>query len=280
MTWNKKCWGIFSNIYWTTRFIGMRSIKVARELADPNVVVPKSGRVYVRYGTEGDVVKKLLSQEEVLNHFFNIAFDIASDDVISQLLCRPLGIEDRGPFESYSRGFHHTRFGWSENEDVTQPDGFFFSPRSLIGVELKLGSSTWPEQILKYLALMVCEERKTGKRGNLGLLFIVPEKVRENHLSKIGINRPSLDAEFIARLSNLPKRIKRLFEENPIELDSVRRRVRLGSVSWTWLRDQLKHIESELDPRIRGEQTLLRLLAGLRAQIQDHKGTGIPVGEP
>src|SRR6266540_837128 len=111
---------------------------------------------------------------------------------------------------------------------------------------------------------------------HLGLLFIVPEKVRESHLSKVGVNGPTLDAKFMTRLSKLPKRIERLFEENSTALNSVRSRVRLASVSWTWLRDQLEHIEGDLDSHSRGEQTLLRLLAGLRAQIEDHKDTGIP----
>jgi len=147
----------------------------------------------------------------------------------------------------------------------------------LIGVELKLGLPTWPEQIGKYLALMHFEEVHAGRRDNLGLLFIVPEKVRESHLLRLGVNGPTIDTEFIARLrpNKLPNRIRNVFEKWPEELDSVRRRVRLVSVSWTSLRDQLKQIESEIDPRSRGEQTLLRLLAGLRTQIEKHENTRI-----
>ena len=212
-----------------------------------------------------------------MNHFFNIAFDIASDDVVSLLFCQPLGISDRGPFASYSRGFQ-TRFGWAESENTTQPDAFFCTEKSLIGVELKLASNTWAEQIAKYLALMHFEEECTGQRDNLGLLFIVPEKVRESHLLKVGVTPPTLEDNFIARLnpSKLPRRIRNAFEASPQKLDSVRSRVRLTSVSWTWLRDQLKQIEAELDPHCRGEQTLLRLLAGFRSQVESHGKTGIP----
>jgi hypothetical protein len=166
------------------------------------------------------------------------------------------------------------------------PDAFFLSPSSLIGVELKLDSPTWPEQIGKYLALMVWEELKGQKeakegkkeRENLGLLFVVPEKVREQHLSKIGVDGPNLPSDFLGRLrpSKLPTRIRRLFEDNPETLDSVRSRVRLASVSWTTLRDQISKIESELDRHSRGDQTLLRLLTGLRTQIEKHGKTGIP----
>jgi hypothetical protein len=48
------------------------------------------------------------------------------------------------------------------------PDAFFLSPSSLIGVELKLDSPTWPEQIGKYLALMVWEELKGQKEAKEG----------------------------------------------------------------------------------------------------------------
>lgn len=290
MTWDDKCWGIFNNIYWEMRFVGVQGINLTTELAErlreQNIAVPKNGRIYVRIDNEADLTKKLSSQEVVLNHFFNIAFDIASDAVVLELLCRPLGIEDPGPFESYLRGFGHERFDWGEQENVTQPDAFFLSPNSLIGVELKLDSPTWPEQIGKYLALMVWEELKSEKeakegkeeRENLGLLFVVPEKVREQHLSKIGIDGPNLPSDFLGRLrpSKLPTRIRRLFKDNPEKLDSVRSRVRLASVSWTTLRDQISEIESELDRHSRGDQTLLRLLTGFRTQIEKHGKTGIP----
>jgi hypothetical protein len=130
---------------------------------------------------------------------------------------------------------------------------------------------------------MVWEElgsKKESKRSreNLGLLFIVPEKVCDHHLSKIGVDGPSLAPDFIdsLRQEKLPSRIRRLFADNPEELDSVRSRIRLHSISWTSLRDQIKDIESKLNPDNRGDQTLLRLLTGLRTQIEKHEKTGIP----
>ena len=210
----------------------------------------------------------------VLNHFFNIAFDIADDATVSELLCDPLGLDDAGPFESYGRDFGFKRFGWPEQANVTQPDGFFLSSNSLIAVELKLESPTRLDQIAKYLAIMHLEEKHSGKRGNLGLLFIVPEKARESIFSKIGMKGATIDSDFMARLkeAKIPPRLKASAEE----LEDIAKRVRLVSVSWTWLRDRLKQIESDLDAHNRGDQTLLRLLRGLRTQIERHEKTGIP----
>lgn len=199
---------------------------------------------------------------------------MAGDDVVSDLLCRPLGIDDAGPFESYNREFGHVRFGWGVQENVTQPDGFFLSPKSLIAVELKLESSTGLEQVAKYLALMNCEEKHYRRRDCLGLLFIVPERSRDRILSKIGMKSATIDADFVARLKEV--KLSPRLETSAEELEAIAKRVRLVSVSWSWLRDRLKQIESELDAHTRGDQTLLRLLTGLRTQIEKHGKTGIP----
>jgi len=232
MTWDQKCWGIFENIYWEMRLAGMEGMKITSELADrlreQKVRVPKGNSIYVRTHNDADTKKKLLSQEVVLNHFFNIAFDIADDTTLSALLCRPLGIDDSGPFESYSRGFGHERFRWTEQENVTQPDGFFLSPKSLIAVELKLESGTRVDQMAKYLALMYCEEKHSGKRENLGLLFVVPEKAKKGLFTKIGMNGPTIDNDFVDHLNQvkLPRRLQTSSEE----LEAIARRVQLGRV--------------------------------------------------
>ena len=64
---------------------------------------------------------------------------------------------------------------------MTQQDGFFVSRKSLIGVELKLGSASSPEQIAKYMALMEWEEQLTGRRDQLGLLFVVADTAVKKH---------------------------------------------------------------------------------------------------
>ncbi len=83
------------------RFAGMQGIKLTSELAgrlrEQSIPVPKGDSIYVRIHNDADNKKKLLSQEVVLNHFFNIAFDIADDATVSELLCDPLGLDDAGP---------------------------------------------------------------------------------------------------------------------------------------------------------------------------------------
>jgi hypothetical protein len=281
MLWNEKLWDLFDNVYWTPRYVGLKSISQKHWMIDDDrISIPKdlvnlTGPLYTRR-TKASVIRDELSrQEEILNHFFNIAFAILSDHIISRLLFRPLAISDNGPFVSLGREVA-ARYGWPNGENVTQQDGLFLSTESLIGVELKLGSTSWPEQIAKYLALMVLEENVSGCKEHLGLLFIVPESAVQNHWRTVGLESSMVGGWYLKKFdeSKLPKRIRNLFDEYPEKIRSVLERLKLSVVSWTAFRDEIKRIESEECPGPCG-QTLARLLAGLRAQIEAHQGTGI-----
>ncbi len=189
VTWNQKLWDVISHLYWAPRFVGLASISEDKYSAGFNPKALKLlGEGYRLYGRNLKIdafLKYLSGQEEVLNFFFNIAFAIAPDDIISRLLCTPLDIRDEGPFESFGGEQLAARYEFGK-ENVTQPDGFF----------------------------------ATRIKGDI-------------------------------------------------------KRLHLAAVSWTWLRDEISKIERELDPEARGDQTLKRLLAGLRAQIEAHGNTGI-----
>ena len=218
----------------------------------------------------------LSGKEEILNHVFDITFSIAADDVLERLFAAPFGFRDAGPFTSLG-GEIARRFGWDEKENVTQQDGFFVSANSILAVELKLKSSTWPEQIAKYAALMAWEEMAHGPKKNLGLLFILPENAIPRHWQKCGLAGPEIDRSFLQglRREKLPSRVAQLFEQHTEHVLSILDRIELKAVSWTWLRDEVSAIQGELGSS-RGDQTLDRLLQGFLAQLAAHRGTGIP----
>jgi hypothetical protein len=285
MAWNDKYWDIISNLYWTPRYLGLKSIGQDKWRIDGDrVSIPKalianvSGPLYSRSRTFSETRAYLNGQEEILNQIFNLVFSISGDQVVSRLLCLPLRITDPGPFESIGREIG-ARFGWRKSENVTQQDGFFVSSSSLIAVELKLGSTSWPEQIAKYVALMMWEEAFSQPRENLGLLFIVPEEAMSGHWANVGLDGPLIDAEFADRFdrSRLPKKIQTLFEANPTQVKSVLGRLRLAAISWSKFSAAIGTIETDLDPQHVGDQTLLRLLSGLRNQLEHHDKTGAKV---
>lgn len=118
MAWNDKYWDIISNLYWTPRYLGLKSISRERwHVEGDRVWIPSeliantSGPLYSRSRTFSETKLYLNRQEEILNHIFNLVFSIAGDEVISRLLCQPLRISDQGPFESIGREIG-LRYGW------------------------------------------------------------------------------------------------------------------------------------------------------------------------
>jgi hypothetical protein len=239
-------------------------------------MVNNTGPLYSRARKSADLVDYLHGSEEILNHLFDITFSIAPDSMINDLLLTPLGFCDSGPFESIGRE-SAKRYGWGVMDNVTQHDGLFVSAQSAVGVELKLLSSSWPEQIAKYAALLTLEELASGPRQQLGLLYIVPDSALKNHWYKCGlagpvINRTFLDTQWQRKL---PKVIANLFEKHREHVASVLDRITLGVITWEKLRQGMVTIQESLDLTHRGDQTLDRLITGFVAQLDAHRDTGI-----
>ena len=283
MAWIDKYWDIVSNLYWMPRYLGLKSISRDKWRIDGDrISIPKAliqttnGPLYFRERKFDDLKSYLHGQEEILNHLFDLTFSIAGDDVIKQVLCKPLDFEDAGPFDSIGREVGR-RYGWRHQENVTQHDGFFVSPKSLIGVELKLDSRSWPEQIAKYGALMVWEEEQTGARDHVALLFVVPESALQSHWGDVGLADAAIDAGFLDRLDRekLPSKIRKLVQDDPETLNAIASRLRLGAISWASFRDSLRAYCANLNISRAGDQTLHKLLGGLCDQIDYHRKTGI-----
>ena len=256
MEWNEKYWDMMSNLYWTPSYMGWKRIQRKNwKIADGIVSVPEAEvakgahALYSREPLSDPVTvrKSLSNKEEILNHVFNITFAIASDAVIQRLFCEPLGIDDHGPFLSLGREILK-RYGLEEN--VTQQDGLFVSPNAIVGVELKLGSKSWPMQIIKYAALMVLEEdfrKRVGGYGKaqLGLMFIVPNNSLPTHWNDVNLTGPHIDASFLSKIGReqLDKKqrpnieLGKLLVTHREQFVSVLTRLKLSVVSWTAFRE-------------------------------------------
>ena len=282
MAWNAKYWDVVEQLYWAPKYLGLRSINKRHwhredgRISVPSELVNKSGPLYSRGLKIADLIRDLHGKEEILNHVFDLTFAIAPDAVISSLFVEPHGFVDAGPFESLGRDIGN-RYGWGVLENVTQTDGFFVSEKTIAGIEIKLGSSTWPEQIAKYVAVMVSEEIEFHRRDQLGLLFIVPESAVNGHWRKCRLDGAMIDASFLEILNpeKLPKRIRELFSDERDIVANVLNRLRLSVVSWSAFREQVVEIQDRLSVADQGEQTLHRLLDGFRAQLDAHRKTGI-----
>ena len=281
MSWNQKYWDILANIYWTPRYVGLESIPRKKcttsqsHICIPKNEIPTNTGIYARKRAEAEQVAYLRSQEETLNHVFDLTLAIAGDDVVRHLLFKPLGFDGNGPIESLGREVKE-RYEWKSN--VSQQDGFFVSPESLVGVELKLGSVTTSEQVLKYVTLMHCEEVITGTRQTVGLLFIVPDTSRDSIWEQCGISKSGeVDESYLDGVMprSFAKHMKKRIEENGEAYRGLLNRMKLGVISWSDFDDSMSEIVSDLAPHRAGDQTLIKLLEGFQAQLRDHDGTGI-----
>lgn len=281
MSWNQKYWDILANIYWTLQYMGLESIpqekwKISQDhICIPRKEIPTNTGIYVRKRAEAEQMAYLRSREEILNHVFDLMLAIAGDEVVRRLLFKPLGFNGSGPIESLGREVK-VRYGWKRN--VTQQDGFFVSSESLVGVELKLGSVTTSEQVLKYVTLMHCEEVITGTRPNVGLLFIVPDTSRKLIWEQCSIpGAGEIDESYLDGVvtRKLTKHMQKRIEENGEAYGGLLNRLKLGVISWSDFDESMSAIVSDLTPHRAGDQTLIKLLEGFQTQLRDHYGTGI-----
>ena len=280
MGWNEKYWDIIDRYYWSPGELGFHPIAkkkwVERKglVCVPSELVNHSAPLYTRQETPRIVRRRLEHAEEALNDLFDLTFSIASDVTISGVLFRPLDIYDGGPFTSLGRELSDR---YALGDDNFMPDGFFVSERSLLGVELNLATHASADQLIKYIALMVLEERHGGPRQNYCLLFIAPRLDEAHFWSKLGLQGPKVHEGFLegAVMSVSDPKIRKLMETDLIHFRTVAARLRMALVTWSDLHKTLSLIMRELDRSAAGEQTLYRLLAGFRDQIEIYTGAGV-----
>lgn len=282
MVWIYKYWDIIEQIYWSPRYVGMKSIpqKYRREengfICIPVKSINNAAPIYRRERKMEDLKTYLHAKEEVLNHIFDLTFSIAPDSMINDILLKPLGFIDSGTFESIGRESFN-RYGWGKYDNITQHDGLFASKKSAVGIELKLLSRSSLEQIAKYVALLTWEELYNGPKEQLGLLFIVPGFSMKNHWDKCGLDGPVVNRAFLEtfRTLKLPALITGLFDRHSDHVGSVLDRITLGVISWENLRQRMISLQESLDLSHRGDQTLAKLIQGFLCQLEAHRDTGI-----
>ncbi len=280
MGWADKYWDTVDQFYWDPSLLGLASIPKA-ELQHGNGVISipedrvrNGGSIYTRKGTAAENAERMRRLEEPLNHIFDITFGIAPDEAIQKFFLAPLGFDDPGPFLRLGREIA-TRYSGFANSNTTQQDAFYVGKQSLVGVELKLGSKTWPGQALKYLALMVAEEKLTGRRDQIGLLYITPESEALATFDQLGATPPGrLPDNFIAKVrpNQINKMLSRMIERDKRHFDDAAARLVLRHQSWQTVATVAQEIADEQNIADPGRQTLANLMLGFAAAVSAHSG--------
>jgi len=261
-------------------YLGLASIPKGKWGSDPDVIhlskslIQGGGTLYTRRGTSKENLKHLRALEETLNHIFEITFAIAPDAVVAECFCQPLGIEDAGPFARLGREVAE-RYVWG---NVTQQDGYFVSRQSAVGVELKLSAPTSPTQVLKYLALMVQQQKVGGGKKSLGLLYITPKMDPASLWKQCAADADGqLADDWLSQFegSQLNSTLGELLQTYPCEFADAARKVRLAHISWQSLAGICRTIVSRLSPHSLGDQALIRLLSGFVEAVEQHEGAQV-----
>ncbi len=91
MAWKRKYWDILNQIYWITKYAGLKSIgkEDKIKLHDHYICVPKQlvnskNKLFRRTIQDNELQEKLNAHEEILNHVFNLTFAIAGDAVLGR----------------------------------------------------------------------------------------------------------------------------------------------------------------------------------------------------
>lgn len=280
MSWHLKYWDTIDQLYWSPGLLGLISIpKREWEVDSASVTIPYSylqngGSIYTRKGTARENVERMRRIEESLNHIFDITFGIAPSQTIRRLFFSPLSFDGNGPVERLGREVV-ARYPAMAGGNITQQDAFFVAEDALVGVELKLGSKTWPGQVLKYLALMVCEEQLTGTRSRIGLLYVTPSRDGSVVLAQAGCaSDGSLPEDFFASIpqsqKNLP--LERLLAEHGALFEGASRRLQVRHISWAELHEAAQALVDAETGKDAGSETHKRLMQGFVAAIDSHSG--------
>jgi len=270
MSWRQQYFSILSNYYWNPKYLGLESIqwrKLPRVNGAAQIPIEKlnqNGPIYTRRKKHADLVHDLNRYEEILNHFFNITFSITPDALIAKLFCSQFNLPDKGPFSYNER----LELGWEA--DIVQPDAFILSKDSAIAIELKLGSLSSREQVLKYLIILAHLSMSRSNLSSFNLLFICPEGSSDKLLNSCGLMKDGRftdnyvqDAEGLLR-----KKVRAELDKCRTVLDRLMAKVAVKIMSWSDLYIALNDVRRRLHSDDPYQQTLSRLLDGFLEQLK------------
>ena len=168
---------MLNQFYWSPQYIGLKSIPQNLWQRDgANVTIPlelvnPNGPLYRRTKKGEEYWGYVHRQEETFNHIFSLAFAMLPGSVIRDVLAQFTPLGDHEDFQPLGCEIRH-RYGWDESTNITTPDGYFIGQGHLLAVELKFNAKTSPDQLAKYLLLMVSEEIFQNRKMDLRLLYI------------------------------------------------------------------------------------------------------------
>jgi hypothetical protein len=281
VAWQNSYWDAIEEIYWEPSLLGLQSIpKKLRRESDQFILIPKDalakgGSVYTRPDTGANNFARLKRLEVPLNHIFDICFSIAPSSVIESIFLKPAGLSDRGRFTRLGREISSRYDGYADNT-ATQQDGFFVSQSTLLGTELKVDAPTSADQLLKYVALMMAEERFSWKRHQLLIAFVTPDNSAQRCFERCGIDGDgSIPPDYLEKFeeNKLSRVVRNALATDKAHFLECLARLNVFHISWKQLAEACEQLAS--DARSVGglAEAVDCLLTGMAEAIRSNPNT-------
>ncbi|MCK0104622.1 hypothetical protein [Pseudohalocynthiibacter sp. F2068] len=275
MDWTQKYWDALEQLYWTPKYLGLKSISRRHwEMTGDRVSVPAAmtnptGPLYRRVTTGKTFPQLVRRQEETFNHIFDLTFGILDGAITNDIFCSLLGRRKNDSLKSYGRELG-PEFGFPNLYSFSQHDGYFVGSNWSLAVELKFDAETSIDQLAKYLLAFSVERSVNVERKPISLIYITPnpERLLDDAfpfpMDEIGPHL--LDTILAGARSSVVKPL-RGFESIAADiLDDLS----LRAFSWSDMDRQLQTRISEVTDGNPEGRTVARLLQGLSNEIRNH----------
>ena len=261
MAWNAEYWDLMTNLYWAPDKIGCRRIIDLCESCQKK-------RPAKNLRSPDNVIGRLQRLEEPLNDIFNLFLRIAP----GRFPCTIFGPAFTVPFDERFEFLGQEigdRYGFG-NANITQQDVFLVGDQTLLMIELKVAAHTDLLQVAKYALLAALEERETGRRDQLLLLYLTPEKPFHKFWKEGFSNRGEmLEAlRYYNPALTEKKLLAKVFTDHHQTVADVMGRMEIGFMTYEGLANILTIERDRLDPTTMGDETLIRLIDGLLAELR------------
>ena len=275
MNWTTKYWDALEQLYWTPKYLGLKSISRSHwQIEGDRVSVPvamtnANGPLYRRATTARSFATTVRRQEETFNHLFDLTFGILDGALTNRIFCRLLNEDRNDSLKSHGRELGQT-LGVDKLYDICQPDGFFTGTDWSIAVELKFDALTSLDQLAKYMLAFALERRSTAHRKPIVLAYIAPRPddltagAFPFPLDKIGADQ--LPTILGGAKSSVLKRLDPVMDLLPDLLDDLR----VVAFSWSVFLGTLEQVQADLPMETAEGRTVRRLLGGLADEIRHH----------
>lgn len=273
MSWHQELNDFTYKLGWDVKHVGLTSIN-EKALSHTNgyILVPAEykgiGRLYYRTKKPREVQTHLQGMEDHINLFFDVAFSLAADEMVSELLLRDFSFSDIGPWSKLGHRSAPVWLGWGE-KNIVQPDSLFVSPTSIVNVEMKLNAKTAPKQMLAYVALTLAAEARAGFRQNAGLLFIAPQS-RLKFFEALPRGRRIMELG----LPDSNPEVRKILEANPSRATELSERMEVRLMTWSEIDRRIAELIARLG-NSSSDATVRKLFSGFREQLVAHHFTDV-----